>query len=84
MNKVHEIVSDRDMVVVHANAHFGNMTMRRVLAEGVVKAAMGWDFGSTQFHILREHKLITKDKALTKKGKRYARALWIDGEFTLS
>lgn len=89
MKKVHDIVSDKELVRVHGNAHFGAMTMRQVLADGVKKYAVGFTGGHTQLMILREHKLITKPRPgscranLTGKGKEYARALINNGEWNL-
>lgn len=77
-----EIISDEEIVSVHGNANFGSdMTPREVVNEGVLKYAFGYHSGHTQLCILMAHGLITKprpgsyDASLTKKGKRYARAL---------
>lgn len=76
-----EIVSDEEIVRVHANANFGSMPPRQVVNDGVRKVAVGYHCGHTQFTILREHGLITKPRGmsydcnLTKKGKRYFRVL---------
>lgn len=75
------IISDEDVIRVHGHANFGTMSPRQVVNDGVSKAAVGYHCGHTQFTILREHGLITKprgmsyDVNLTKKGKRYYRAL---------
>ena len=82
MNRIQDIIPDSKLVEFHVG-NFGAMSMRDVVRDGVVKSALGYDYGQTMFMILREHKLITMDKNLTKKGKRYARALWRDGEFRL-
>lgn len=80
--KLAEIVSDDEIVKVHANANFGSMAPREVVNDGVRKTAVGYHCGHTQFTILREHGLITKPRAmshdanLTKKGKAYARVLY--------
>lgn len=82
MSDVSSIISDAEVIRVHGHANFGAMTPREVVNDGVRKAAVGYHTGHTQFSILREHGLITKprgmsyDVNLTKKGKRYARALW--------
>ncbi len=77
-----EIISDDEILRVHGHANFGSdMTPRDVVNEGVLKYAFGYCSGHTQLCILMEHGLITKprpgryDASLTKKGKRYARAL---------
>lgn len=76
------IVKDADIARIHGSANFGDMTPRQVINDGVIKTAVGYHCGHTQFTILREHKLITKpigmsyDCNLTKKGKMYARALY--------
>ena len=84
--KPSEIISDAEIIRVHANANFGAMSPREVVDDGVRKTAVGYHCGHTQFTILREHGLITRprgtsyDANLTKKGKRYARALaWATG-----
>lgn len=76
------IVSDEEIARVHGRADFGpTMTPRYVVNEGVRKYAVGYTSGYTQLTILLEHGLITKPRpgryeaSLTKKGKRYARAL---------
>lgn len=77
-----EIISDAEITRVHGHANFGpTMTPRDVVNEGVRKYAIGYHSGYTQLCILLEHGLITKprpgryDANLTKKGKKYARAL---------
>lgn len=80
--KLTEIVSDAEIVRVHGYANFGSMSPREVVNDGVLKTAVGYHCGHTQFSILREHGLVTKprlgsyDAHLTKKGKAYARALY--------
>lgn len=78
--KPEEIISDKEIIRVHGYANFGSMTPRDVVNDGVRKYAVGYSGGSTQAAILREHGLITKTRGyqadLTKKGKRYARAIW--------
>lgn len=77
-----EIITDDEIIRVHGHANFGLMSPREVVNDGVRKSAVGYHCGHTQFTILREHSLITKPRgmsyavSLTKKGKRYARALW--------
>ncbi|MDN3713375.1 hypothetical protein QWZ10_19510 [Paracoccus cavernae] len=79
MRSASEIISDAEIIAVHANANFGDMTPREVVNDGVRKYAIGYSGGHTQQCILREHGLITKGKGynadLTKKGKEYARAI---------
>lgn len=82
-----EIISDAAIIRVHGNANFGSMDPREVVNDGVRKSAIGYHCGHTQVCILREHGLITKSRGmsfdvnLTKKGKRYARALCHDALF---
>ena len=77
-----DIISDEEITRVHGYANFGHMTPRDVVNDGVRKYAVGFTGGATQVSILREHGLITRTKGcgytadLTKKGKRYARAIW--------
>jgi len=81
------IISDAEIIRVHGRANFGNMDPREVVNDGVRKTAIGYHCGHTQVCILRAHGLITKsrdmsfDVNLTKKGKRYARALCHDALF---
>lgn len=81
MARPEDIISDADVLRVHAHANFGTMTPREVLADGVWKYSMGYSGGSTQLAILREHGLVTKPRGisyradLTEKGKRYLRSL---------
>lgn len=77
-----EIISDADIERVHGYANFGDMTKRGVVDEGVLKYAFGYSGGHTQLSILLEHGLIRMprpmryDADLTKKGKRYLRAVF--------
>lgn len=77
-----EIISDAEVSRVHGNSNFGGMSPRDVLADGVLKYAMGYSGGHTQLCILLEHKLIRKPKpgryfsTLTKLGQKYLRAAW--------
>lgn len=77
-----DIISDTEIVRVHANANFGSMTPREVVNDGVRKYAVGYTGGATQLAILLEHGLIKKPKDisyrsdLTEKGKRYARSIY--------
>ena len=84
MTDAHRIISDEEISRVHAYANFGSMSPRDVVNDGVKKYAVGYQGGSTQVAILREHGLITKPKGsgyradLTEKGKLYARAIYHD------
>lgn len=79
MRNVEDIVTDAEVIRVHAYANFGPMSPREVVNDGVRKYAVGYSGGHTQQCILYEHGLIGKPKGysanLTKKGKEYARAL---------
>lgn len=66
-----EIITDAQLERVHRNADFGDMTMREVVNQGVLKAALGYYQGSTSKRICEEHGLIDKNYKLTKKGKEY-------------
>ena len=85
---VQDIVSDQELTDVHANANFGSMTPRDVLADGVLKYAFGYTGGHTQLMILIEHGLIRKPApgkyytVLTKKGQAYLRAVFADVRFS--
>ena len=76
IEEVCDIIGDIEIIRVHGSANFGpRVTPRDVVNEGVAKCAVGYGCGSTQLHILRDHRLITVSACLTKKGKRYARAM---------
>ena len=83
--RLSDIISDAEIARVHAHANFGSMSPREVVNDGVLKYAIGYQGGHTQLCILLEHGLITKprpgryDANLTKKGKKYARALRLAG-----
>ncbi|KZL02188.1 hypothetical protein PsAD5_00137 [Pseudovibrio sp. Ad5] len=76
-----EIISDEEIERVHAHANFGSTSKRRVVDEGVLKYAFGYQGGSTQVSILREHGLVRQRNrsslaaSLTPKGKKYLRAM---------
>ena len=78
---VTDIISDADLERVHGNAKFGAMSMRLIVSDGVLKYAIGYTSGHTQFRILLEHGLIRTPKpgsyrsSLTAKGRRYLRAM---------
>ena len=82
MGRPVSIISDDEVIRVHANANFGDMTPRDVVDEGVLKYAFGYASGYTQMTILLEHGLIYKPNSgsyhssLTKKGFRYLRSLF--------
>jgi hypothetical protein len=88
MSDALDIISDEEISRVHAYANFGGMSPRDVVNDGVRKYAVGYQGGSTQVAILREHGLISKPKNsgykanLTEKGKLYARAIYHDNTRT--
>lgn len=75
-----EIIPDAEVDRVHANANFGSMSKRAVIAEGVLKSAFGYSHGSTALAILVEHGLVRRPRPhacrapLTEKGRKYLRA----------
>jgi hypothetical protein len=76
-----DIITDADVLWVHANANFGSTPPRRVVDEGVLKAALGYHSGSTATAILYEHGLTRKPRRygdrpeLTQKGRSYLLAM---------
>lgn len=76
---VEDIVSEKRCLEVHGNSNFGNAVPRRVLNCAVLSYALGFTTGHTAMTIAQEHGLITKPRgytaSLTKKGKRYVRAM---------
>jgi predicted transcriptional regulator len=82
MKTPQSIISDASIEAVHGHANFGDMSKRRVVDEGVLKYALGFQTGHTQMQILKEHGLIkqrrkaqTTAASLSPKGKRYLRAM---------
>lgn len=84
MKKPSEIITDAEVMRVHANARFGSMTPREVVDKGTLKTAFGYHCGSTMQSILLDHKLTKPLKGgaaranLTPKGWNYFRALMGD------
>lgn len=87
MSDVRSVVSDEDVYRLHCGDFGPAFTPRDVIDDGIRKAALGYHSGHTQFTILHRHGLVTKprgmsvDYRLTKKGKKYARALMRDSVF---
>lgn len=73
MSEPTEIISDREIEKVHANANFGGMDKRDVVNYGVLKCASGYYQGSTSNAIIKEHGLVNEKYELTPKGRTY---LW--------
>lgn len=77
----YELLSEEDVIKVHAYANFGHQSPRNVVDEGVLKTALGYHHGSTARAILLEHGLMreTGDRArpgLTAAGARYLNVLF--------
>lgn len=71
--KPEEIITDKEIECVHANANFGSMSKRDVVNQGVLKCASGYYQGHTSNQIIKEHGLVNGKYKLTAKGKEY---LW--------
>lgn len=73
------IITDEEVERVHANANFGTMTKRDVVAFALLKAACGYHSGGTARSIIIEHGLTSNPSnpmnvpTLRKKGREY---LW--------
>ncbi len=82
MEKTSDIISDAQVIKVHANANFGDETPRQTLNGAVLSYAMGFTTGHTAMTILSEHGLLKAGQGysrnLTVKGKKYARAMSIE------
>lgn len=83
MKSTVDIIPDNEVEAVHAFANFGDQGKRDVVDEGVLKYALGYDAGSTQLAILREHGLLKASRNvhsykadLSAKGKEYLRAMF--------
>jgi hypothetical protein len=75
--KTHDMISDEEIVRVHASANFGSVGYRQVVDESVRKVSLGFHIGSTAQSILFAHGLIMNRRnwkrrlRLTVKGKKY-------------
>jgi hypothetical protein len=82
METTSDIISDAQLIKVHANANFGAKTPRQTLNGAVLSYAMGFSTGHTAMMILKEHGLLRAGRGysrnLTVKGKKYARAMSIE------
>jgi len=70
---IQDIISDDEIIRVHANANFGDYEPRYIVNYGLLKCASGYYQGSTSRAILTDHNLIDKHYKLTAKGRMY---LW--------
>ena len=74
---IQDIISDDEVERVHANAQFGSMSKRAVIAEALLACAGGYTPGSTALTILSEHGLLhlstirKRTKVLSNKGRKY-------------
>lgn len=75
-----DIISEAEILRVHGNCNFGELTPRQVVNDGVRKIALGYWVGSTCLAILAAHGLVTwnacENPHLTPFGQKYARSLW--------
>ena len=78
---VEEVITDKEIEYVHANADFGYMKKRDVVNIGVLKCASGYYQGSTSTAIIAEHQLIDDKYQLTAKGKLYLWEAFGHGQF---
>lgn len=78
---VQDIITDEEIIKVHANANFGSMDKRDVVNLGVLKCASGYNQGHTSRMIIQEHGLITPKYRLTAKGRSYLWEAFGDGQF---
>lgn len=79
-----EIITDTEILYIHANACFGGTLPRMVVNEALLKCACGYHNGSTARRIIIEHGLVkpgrtTGRTALTKKGREYLYAVYSKG-----
>ncbi len=76
--KPYEIIPDAEIFRVHANANFGEISKRDVVAQALLKCACGYSSGHTAQMIFAEHGLTISSRrkgvsALTQRGRKY---LW--------
>lgn len=76
--RTNEIISDEEINAHHFGCFGGTECPRKIVNEGVLKAALGYPSGSTVTTILRSHRVISQSDTLrlTKKGQRYLRAIF--------
>lgn len=74
-----DIITDEEVERVHGSANFGCLPKRAVIAEAVLKTAVGYHTGATAREIMIEHGLARAQRdphkvpKLTAKGRKY---LW--------
>lgn len=73
MSEIKDIISDKEVEYVHANANYGNKDKREVVNEALLKHVCEYKNGFTSDQIIKEHGLITSSGKITEKGRRY---LW--------
>ncbi len=71
MSEVHDIVTDAQLKNAWGNADFGNTNPRIVIADTVLKCAVGYATGQTARMICEELGLVTPDWELSQRGKAY-------------
>lgn len=80
MKTVGELLSDAEISKAWANANFGDVGRRELIANTLLKCASGFVTGSTAKAIVSELGLTTTKWTLTVKGKQYLWAAYSGGK----
>jgi hypothetical protein len=79
MDKVNDIVTDSQVELAWGNANFGDVSPRDVIANTLLKCAVGYATGRTARVICEELGLVTGDWQLSQRGKAYLFAAYSRG-----
>lgn len=67
-----QIISEEEVIRVHGNANFGTLLPRDVIANALLKYAVGYSTGYTAASICEDHGLVSNSRVvvpvLTKRG----------------
>jgi hypothetical protein len=80
MEKVEDLVTDKQIDLAWGNANFGGThSKREVIANTLLKCASGYHTGHTAKCIVEELGLVTQKWQLSQRGKRYLFAAYSGG-----
>lgn len=81
MEKVEDLVTDKQIDLAWGNANFGNtgLTKRELIANVLLKCASGFETGHTAKCIVEDLGLVTQRWELSQRGKRYLFAAYSQG-----
>lgn len=80
MDKVEDLVTDRQLELAFLNTNFGErLTKRQIVANTILKCAAGYSTGHTAKCIAEELGLVTPSWELSHRGKLYLYAAYAGG-----